>query len=78
MYFIVVDSEGREKVVADIDATVLPTGAATAANQATEITALQLIDDLRNALGSVDTDDLQVDVKTSALPTGAATCAGRH
>lgn len=37
------------------------------------LTALQLIDDLRNALGSVNTDDLQVDVKTSALPTGAAT-----
>ena len=37
------------------------------------LTALQLIDDLRGALGSVNTDDLQVDVKTSGLPTGAAT-----
>ncbi len=49
------------------------TGFATSANQATMITALQLIDDLRAALGSVNTDDLQVDVKTSALPTDAAT-----
>lgn len=49
------------------------TGFATSANQTTMITALQLIDDLRNALGSVNTDDLQVDVKTSALPTDAAT-----
>ncbi len=40
------------------------TGFATSANQTTMITALQLIDDLRAALGSVDTDDLQVDVKT--------------
>lgn len=42
----------------------LPAGAGTSANQTTMITALQLIDDLRNALGSVNTDDLQVDVKT--------------
>lgn len=51
------------------------TGYATSAKQDTMITALQLIDDLRNALGSVNTDDLQVDVKTSGLPTGAATSA---
>jgi hypothetical protein len=38
----------------------LPTGAATAANQSTAITALQLIDDLRTALGSVATDRLNV------------------
>ena len=53
----------------------LPTGAATAANQATEITALQLIDDLRAALHSVNGDELQVNVETSALPTGAAAAA---
>lgn len=40
------------------------TGFATSANQTTMITALQLIDDLRAALGSVNTDDLQVDIKT--------------
>ena len=37
----------------------LPSGAATAANQATMITALQLIDDLRNALNDVGTDELR-------------------
>lgn len=43
------------------------TGDATAANQTTEITSLQLIDDMRNALGSVNTDDLQIDVKTAPV-----------
>lgn len=38
----------------------LPTGAATAANQATMITALQLIDDLRSALSSIAADSLDV------------------
>jgi hypothetical protein len=52
----------------------LPSSAATSANQSTEITALQLIDDLRNALGSVNTDDLQVDVKT--MPTTTIQAAG--
>lgn len=42
-------------------------GAATEAKQDTEITALQLIDDLRNTLGSVNTDDLQIDVKTAPV-----------
>lgn len=42
----------------------LPSGAATETTLASALTALQLIDDLRNALGSVNTDDLQVDVKT--------------
>lgn len=49
------------------------TGFATSANQDTIITALQLIDDLRGALDSVDTDELVVNVDESALPTGAAT-----
>ena len=69
------DADGHFQI--DVLSSALPTGAATAANQLTEITALQLIDDLRNALGSVNTDDLQVDVKTSALPTGAATAANQ-
>jgi len=51
--------------------------AATAANQATMITALQLIDDLRNALDSVGTDELDVNVEASVLPTGAATAANQ-
>lgn len=68
---VLVDTDGHIQL--DVLSNALPTGAATAANQTTEITALQLIDDLRAALGSVNTDDLQVDVKTSALPTDAAT-----
>lgn len=40
------------------------TGFATSANQATMITALQLIDDLRNALGSVATDKVLVASKS--------------
>jgi len=58
---------------AALDATALKVkeqspiaGFATSANQTTMITALQLIDDLRNALGTVNTDDLQVDVKDIA------------
>jgi len=70
-----VDASGHVQL--DVLSAALPTGAATSANQATMITALQLIDDLRNALGSVNTDDLQVDVKTSALPSGAATAANQ-
>jgi len=64
---------GSKDLQVDVKSSALPTGAATSDNQTTMITALQLIDDLRNALGSVNTDDLQVDVKSSALPTGAAT-----
>ena len=50
-------------------------GTATAANQATMITSLQALEDLRNALDSVGTDELDVNVETSVLPTGAATQA---
>jgi len=66
-----IDTAGELQV--DVGSSALPTGAATLAEQQTQTTALQLIDDLRNALGSVNTDDLQVDVKTSGLPAGAAT-----
>jgi len=61
-YAVLVDSDGHVKI--DVVSLPLPTDAATATNQTTMITALQLIDDLRAALGSVNTDDLQVDVKT--------------
>lgn len=37
--------------------------------------SLLALEALLGALGSVDTDDLQVDVKTSALPAGASTLA---
>ena len=70
-YAIQVDSDGHVKI--DVVSAALPTDAATQTTLASCLTALQLIDDLRAALGSVNTDDLQVDVKTSALPTDAAT-----
>lgn len=65
------DSDGKLQI--EVDTSVLPSGAATAANQITMITALQLIDDLRNALDSVGTDELDVNVESSVLPSGAAT-----
>jgi hypothetical protein len=55
---IALDGAGHPQV--DVLTSALPTGAATSANQLTEITALQLIDDLRNALASVATDSLNV------------------
>ena len=70
---VTVDAAGHLQI--DVLSVALPTGASTLAEQQTQTTALQLIDDLRNALGSVNTDDLQVDVKTSALPSGASTLA---
>lgn len=53
-------SDAARHLQVDVVASGIPTGAATAANQATEITALQLIDDLRGALQSVATDRLRV------------------
>lgn len=52
-----VDASGHLQL--DVLTSALPSGAATAANQATEITALQLIDDLRAALQSVAGDSLR-------------------
>jgi len=63
---LTIDAAGHLQV--DILTSALPTGAATSANQTTMITALQLIDDLRNALDSVGTDEL----RTLAGYTGAA------
>ena len=57
-YVLAVDNTGKLQVVATL--TPPAGGWATAANQATMITALQLIDDLRNTLQSVNTDALQV------------------
>ena len=56
----IVDSDGHLQV--DVLSNPLPTDAATATNQATMITALQLIDDLRNALDAVQSDRLNVNV----------------
>jgi len=72
-YVLRVDATGHLQV--DILSSALPAGAATLAEQQTQTTALQLIDDLRNALTSVGTDELDVNVESSALPTGAATLA---
>ncbi|KKL51163.1 hypothetical protein LCGC14_2298220 [marine sediment metagenome] len=55
-------SVGTDELRARIIANVLATDAATATNQATMITALQLIDDLRAALDAVQTDRLNVNV----------------
>lgn len=62
-----IDAAGH--IQADVVTSGLPAGAATAANQATMITALQLIDDLRNALDSVNVDELRVLIwNWAALP----------
>ena len=60
--FYVVRTDAAGNLQVDVLASALPAGAATSANQATMITALQLIDDLRNALDSVNVDELRVNV----------------
>ena len=55
----------------DVASSALPSGASTSANQSTEITALQLIDDLRNALATVATDKLRAEI-VDALVAGSA------
>jgi len=57
-YVLRTDATGHLQV--DVLTSALPAGGATAAHQVTQITALQLIDDLRNALQSVATDRLKV------------------
>jgi len=57
-YVLRVDATGHAQV--DVLASDLPAGAATAAHQVTQNTALQLIDNLVNALQSVATDRLKV------------------
>jgi len=66
---VLVDAEGHLQVEAV--SVALPTGAATEASQSTMITALQLIDDLRNALASVATDDIRVAPGTNPLTVQA-------
>lgn len=55
---LVCDAAGHLQI--DVVTSGLPAGGATAANQATMITALELVDDLRAALNSVATDELDV------------------
>ena len=66
-----VDDSGH--IQADVLSSTLPAGAATAANQLTMITALQLIDDLRGALTSVWTDQLTVMANVSGTAQAVAT-----
>lgn len=66
--------DGTVRALALTDADELKVSA-NATVLADILTALQLIDDLRNALDSVDTDELVVNVDQSVLPTGAATAA---
>jgi len=77
-------SVNTDKVEIEAAALPLPAGAATSAlqagvstsaNQATEITALQLIDDLQKALKSVNTDKVEIEAAALPLPAGAATSA---
>lgn len=79
---LIADAAGHLQV--DVVTSGLPAGGATAANQATMITALQLIDDLRNALNSIATDELDivfdgqnVDVEVTQT-TPADLCTGAH
>lgn len=65
-----IDSDGHLQV--DTLSSALPSGAATSAKQDTMITALQLIDDLRAALDSVGTDELDVNIEDFPA-LGAAT-----
>lgn len=60
-------------ILAELESDTLPTDAATETTLAKILTAVELIDDLRNALDSVGTDELDVNVEDSVLPTGAAT-----
>ena len=66
-----VDAAGHLQV--DVVSTAPATGAATSANQATMITALQLLDNLVTALATVGTDQLRTDVISTVLPALAAT-----
>lgn len=54
------DSIDTDELVVNVDQSALPAGAATAAHQVTQTTALQKIDDLQDALRSVATDRLMV------------------
>jgi len=66
-----VDAAGHLQV--DVVSTAPATGAATSANQATMITALELLDNLITALATVGTDQLRTDVISTVLPALAAT-----
>ncbi len=60
-------------VKAQIGALTSPASGSTNKLLTDSLTSLQLIDDLRGALDSVNTDELVVNVDSSVLPTDAAT-----
>ncbi len=60
-------------VKAQIGALTTPASGSTNKLLTDALTSLQLIDDLRGALDSVNTDEIVVNVDASVLPTGAAT-----
>ena len=70
-----VDVEGH--LQADVLSAPLPDGAALAAHQLTQITALQSIQNLVGALSAVGVDQLRVDVISNVLASGAATAANQ-
>lgn len=81
----IINLDAAGDVQVDVLTSALPVGAATevtvaailaaqatAANQVTMITSLQLIDDLRNALDSVGTDELRTVISDPATPAQQA------
>lgn len=72
---LLVDLQGRLQV--DVVDSGLPALAATAANQVTMITALQLIDDLYRALSSVGTDQLRIRAVVGGIEVDAASTPGQ-
>lgn len=72
----VIATGGQNAVVVTQTAQPLPTGAATAANQATVITALAALQTELNQK-TEPANQQHVIVDSSALPTGAATLAGQ-
>lgn len=72
----VIPGDATNGLFVNVTTSVLPTGGATAAAQATSNTALSAIQTAVEALdNAVSGSELQVDIVTSALPTGAATAA---
>lgn len=68
----IINLDALGHVQVDVLTSALPAGAATAANQTTMITSLQLIDDLRNALNSVAVDELRVLISDPTTPANRA------
>lgn len=67
------NASDRLKTSADVVSSVLPTGAATAANQSTEITALQIIDNIAHAENSALNNGVPLMGQLDDTATGAVT-----